>query len=103
MVTKELHDRTVQETTNIGGIGEDNGGIPIAAGLTFVMIVVVLFAISYLFINAPSAGELRNTPNGVNDIQAQPPGATSIPSRGPTLDENPMSRSSTVHTPSPTK
>ncbi|MDZ4834821.1 MAG: hypothetical protein SGJ27_13670 [Candidatus Melainabacteria bacterium] len=44
------------QTTNIGGIGEDRGGIPVIAGMSFLMVAIVLFALGYLFFTAPSAG-----------------------------------------------
>jgi len=91
MRTKQSTNNIVQDMRQVGGIGEDRGGIPVIAGLTFLMLAVVLFAIGFLLFNAPSAGTTKqidaNRP--LDYIQGSRPGSPALPSeRGPTIDQN---------------
>ncbi len=71
MATKHLYDRTVRETTDIGGIGEDRGGIPVLIGLTVVMVAIIFFALGYLVLNAPGAGYDSDSPGRNETVQNQ--------------------------------
>lgn len=108
MQTKEVRDQRVDHASNIGGIGEDRGGIPVVAGLTFLMVAVVLFAIGYLFFTAPgphhryTSGEpVVNSRITLSDGQRGLTPQKVPPMR--TLDENPISQTGTSGVPSPQK
>lgn len=54
MLTQDLRISTYQNPNVLADVSKDHrGGFPIVAVLTFVMVVVMLFALGYLLFNDP--------------------------------------------------